>query len=191
MSAAPNRQYSVAEYLAFERGSALRHEYVNGDIFAMTEASKEHGQIVRNMGTQLMQAVLERPCKFFVETMRVRIHPTLYLYPDGVVVCAPAQFADAAGDTLLNPTLVVDVLPPSSFDDDEDFHVEEYLAIDSLQEYLMIVQDRPLVQHYQRQDVNRWLMTRYRTLDSTLELMSVGCTLALSTVYAAVTFDPT
>jgi Uma2 family endonuclease len=111
MSTLAKPWYTPEQYLALERQAETKSEYFDGEIFAMAGASREHnlivGNVVRELGTQLKR----RPCELYPGDMRVRVTETgLYTYPDVVVVCGEPQFEDEQGDTLLNPTLIVEVL---------------------------------------------------------------------------------
>jgi Uma2 family endonuclease len=190
MSAAPHLpRYTVAEYLAFERDSETKHEFIQGEIVAMAGASREHGRIVFNVTGQFYLQLREKPCEVFPGDIRVQVNPWIYYYPDIVAVCGTPHFEDKELDTLLNPTLLIEVLSRSTHKKDKGDKTEQYLSMESLQDYLMIAQDHPLVEHYQRQDVDQWLLTRYRTLGATLDLLSIGCTLSLADVYDKVNFD--
>src|SRR5947208_218210 len=115
MRPAAQSRCSVEEYLEFERAAELRHEYLAGEVFAMVGASEPHNLIVTNVVGELRQQLKSRPCKVYPTDMRVKVAPSgLYTYPDVVVVCGPAQFDDAQRDTLLNPTLLVEVLSAST-----------------------------------------------------------------------------
>jgi Uma2 family endonuclease len=191
MSAAPHLpRYTAAEYLAFERDSETKHEFIQGEIVAMAGASREHGRIVFNVTGQFYLQLREKPCEVFPGDIRVQVNPWIYYYPDIVAVCGTPHFEDKELDTLLNPTLLIEVLSRSTHKKDKGDKTEQYLSMESLQDYLMIAQDHPLVEHYQRQDVDQWLLTRYRTLGATLDLLSIGCTLSLADVYDKVNFDP-
>ena len=114
-SAAAQTYLTPEEYLAFERKATTKHEYLNGHIVAMSGASREHNLITMNIGNQLYNQLMERECETYTSDMRVKIHETAsYTYPDVVVVCDEPRFEDDVFDTLLNPTVIVEVLSPST-----------------------------------------------------------------------------
>jgi Uma2 family endonuclease len=116
--------------------------------------------------------------------LRVRVSPTgLYTYPDVVVVCGQPQFADDQRDTLLNPTLIVEVLSESTKDYDRGEKFEHYRTLASLSEYVLIAQDKCHVEHFIRQPDHRWLLSETNRLEDTIHLSSIGCDLALPEVY--------
>src|SRR5436305_6324366 len=117
MAAEPRQRLTIPEYLAFERQSETRHEYLDGEVFAMSGASRRHNRIVLNVGKRLDSALEDRGCEVFVSDMRVRTPDNeFFTYPDVVAVCAEPRFDDSEVDTLLNPELIVEVLSRSTAD---------------------------------------------------------------------------
>ncbi|MFZ1640136.1 MAG: Uma2 family endonuclease [Candidatus Contendobacter sp.] len=172
------------DYLAIERSAEYKSEYFDGEIFAMTGASEPHNTIVVNTTIHLGSQLKKRPCKLYVNDMRVKVSPTgLYTYPDLVVICGKGQFDDAHLDTLLNPTLIIEVLSDSTEAYDRGRKFEHYRHLDSLVEYVLIAQYRPHVESYRRQPDHQWLLTECNGLDGTLRLQSIDCDLALAEVY--------
>ncbi|MBW3596218.1 MAG: Uma2 family endonuclease [Planctomycetes bacterium] len=184
MSPQPVRHLTPAEYLDIERRSELKHEYFAGEMFAMTGASKEHNLIAGNVFASLHQQLKRRPCMAFQNDMRVKIDETgLYTYPDVAAVCGKAEFEDAAVDTLLNPTLLVEVLSDSTEGYDRGKKFEHYRKIPSFCEYLVIAQDRVHVEQHVRQDNGQWLLSEFHGADDVVELTSIGYKLSLTDVY--------
>ena len=175
------------DYLALERSAEYKSEYFNGEIFAMAGASRVHNTLVVNTAIELGNQLKKRPCKLYVSDMRVKVNPTgLYTYPDVVVVCGKEQFEDTHLDTLLNPTLIIEVLSDSTEAYDRGRKFEHYRHLDSLVEYVLIAQQRPHVESYRRQPDHQWLLTECSGLDATLRLQSIDCDLALAEIYAKV-----
>lgn len=188
MSALPKRAWTAEEYLAFERASDEKHEFIDGNIYLMTGASREHNLVVFNLATILGNQLRERTCEAYINDMRVRVQGRDYAYPDLVVVCDPPEFEDPHIDTLLNPTLLIEVLSPSTEQYDRGKKFESYRALKSLREYGLIAQDRPHIERYVRQAAGMWMLSEVNGLDASLELGSISCTLALTDIYAKVTF---
>jgi Uma2 family endonuclease len=185
---AARQRTTRAEYLAFERSSPTRHEYYSGEIWAMTGASREHNLICASVSRVLGNQLVSRPCEVYQSDMRVWIPRTEhYAYPD-VVVCGEPTFEDSEVDTLLNPTLIVEVLSPSTEPYDRKEKFEGYQTINSLHEYLMIDQRRVRVEHYLRYG-EKWLFTATESREVTLELPTINCTLSLADVYEKVRFE--
>ena len=175
------------DYLAIERSAEFKSEYFDGEIFAMAGASRAHNSIVLNTGSEIRQHLKNRSCKAYVNDMRVKVNPTgLYAYPDVIVVCGKEQFEDTHLDTLLNPTLIIEVLSDSTEAYDRGRKFEHYRHLDSLVEYVLIAQQRPHIESYRRQPDHQWLLTECSGLDATLRLQSIDCDLALAEIYAKV-----
>lgn len=187
MSAEPERRWSTHEYLAFERQSETKHEFIAGQILAMTGASRSHGRIVWNICGQLYPQLQDRGCEGFAGDMRVHIPVTeRYTYPDVVVACGEPQFEDAELDTLLSPTLIIEVLSPSTEDHDRGSKLFHYRSIPSLLGILLIAQDKILVERYHRQSDGGWLLTDIDDPEAVLELQEIDARLALKDVYRGV-----
>ena len=137
MSTVPKSVMSEAEYLAFERQSRDKHEFYLGETFAMAGASRRHNLITLNIGGELRDRLKDRRCEAYVGDMRVRVKPNgLYTYPDVVVVCGDPEFLDSDVDTLLNPTLLIEVLSDSTEKNDRGTKFKQYRQIPSLREYI-------------------------------------------------------
>jgi Uma2 family endonuclease len=184
MSSQPTAYLPPEEYLAIERKAETKSEYVNGEIVAMTGASREHNLVVVNIAGEIRQQLRGRPCEMYANDMRVRVPSTrLYTYPDLVVVCDEPQFEDDYLDTLLNPTLIIEVLSESTEGYDRGKKFGFYRTIPSLAEYLLIAQDEHRIEQYAKQPDGRWLLSEYRSADDVAELAAIQCQLALKEVY--------
>jgi Uma2 family endonuclease len=182
---------SPEEYLVRERAAEYKSEYVDGEIRAVTGASPNHGRIVLNVGAALHAQLRGGRCEAFTNDLRVKVPGTDdYLYPDVVVVCGKVEMEDEHDDSLLNPTVVVEVLSPSTETYDRTKKWEKYRRISSLREYLLLAQDRPRVERYTRQGGGLWLFGETAGTDEVLRLDSIGCTLALKDVYERVRLRP-
>jgi Uma2 family endonuclease len=184
MSSRTQQRYTPEEYLALERQAQCKSEYYAGEIFAMAGASRWHNLIVANVIGELRSQLKGRPCTTYPSDMRVKVSPTgLYTYPDVTVVCGEAQFEDHQQDTLLNPTLIVEVLSESTEAYDRGGKFAHYRKLPSLLEYVLITQTKPHVEHYVRQPDNQWLLAEVESLPDTIHLPSIDCRLALAEVY--------
>jgi Uma2 family endonuclease len=192
MSAAPKPYLTPAEYLAHERLAEIKSEYYDGETFAMAGGSEEHSLIAVNVITELNLQLRERPCKVYTSDMRIQVaEQGPYAYPDVTVVCGEARFADAEVDMLLNPTAIVEVLSPTPEAWDRGGKFERYQQMASLQEYVLIAQDRPRVERFARQAEGQWLLVVSTGLDAAVSLSSIGCDLTLADIYRKVTFPET
>ncbi|MEK6325715.1 MAG: Uma2 family endonuclease [Acidobacteriota bacterium] len=192
MASHPKTRYTPEEYLALERSSETRHEYLNGEIFAMGGASRQDVLVVTNLVGELHSQLKAGPCTVYSTDLRVKIAPTgLYTYPDVIVLCDEPRFSDQQEDTLLNPALIIEVLSESTKDYDRGGKFEQYRTIESFVEYLLIAQDRPHVEHHTRQPDGRWLLYETNNLEDTIQLKSVPCSLRMSDIYAKLDFSST
>lgn len=185
MAATLQTGLTVEEYLAFERGSEIKHEYHAGELFAMAGASYEHNLIAGNTFASLHAQLRGRPCRVLPSDLRVLIEDTgLFTYPDLTVICGPPQFlSNNPPDTLLNPTVIIEFLSPSTEGYDRGTKFRHYRAIQSLQEYLLIAQDARRIERYLRQEDGFWLYSEVAGAGATVELPTIACTLALADVY--------
>jgi Uma2 family endonuclease len=184
MATAPRPYYTVEEYLAFERGSDMKHEYYAGEIFAMVGASRRHVLIVTNTVGELHAALKGRDCTVYATDMRLRVSPTgLYTYPDVTVVCGRAEFGEEPPDTLLNPKIIIEVLSKSTESYDRTTKFEHYKTLDSVTDYLLISQDAHHVEHHARQTDGTWRSSVAEGLNGVVRLESIGCELRLSELY--------
>ncbi|MDE0009902.1 MAG: Uma2 family endonuclease [Candidatus Poribacteria bacterium] len=174
------------EYLALERKGTLKSEYINGEILAMSGASSAHNLITLDIGTELNIQLRGRECLVYTSDMRIRTSPKgAYFYPDVVVVCGKPRFEDNVFDTLLNPILAIEVLSPSTEAYDKGEKFRHYQELASLQEYILVSQDRIRVEHY-RLVKTQWVQTELRGHEDVLSLNSIRCELPLQDIYRRV-----
>ena len=189
MTSVPKRYLTSEEYLAKERKADDKSEYFQGETFAISGASREHNLIAGNINREAGNQLRNRPCEVYQSDMRVKVSRTgLYTYPDVVIACGKPQFEDAEVDTLLNPTVLFEVLSETTEDYDRGKNSAHYRTLPSLQEYVLVAQDKCHVEQFTRQPDNRWLLWETDDLESVLNLPSVSCQLKLTDVYAKVTF---
>ena len=189
MSQLAEQFITAADYLAQERQAETKSEYLNGRIYGMSGASEEHNTIVFNLARRIGNQLDKKPCRGYVNDMRVKVSPTgLYTYPDVVVVCGKPRFEDQHVDTLLNPTVIIEVLSDSTENYDRGEKFAHYRALPSLSDYLLVAQDQPRIEHYQRQPDGRWLYSATDGLDAQVEIATIGCVLPLAEVYERVDF---
>lgn len=177
------------EYLEIERRAERKSEYYKGEMFAMAGASPKHVLTVTNLVVELGQQLKKKPCRMYSVDLRLRVTATgLYTYPDVIVVCGDPQFAEDQSDTLLNPTVIIEVLSLSTQDYDRGRKFEHYRTLPSLVDYLTVAQDRPHIEHWYRQD-SHWMLVDYDGLTQSIHLTSIDVDLPLAEVYDKVEFD--
>jgi Uma2 family endonuclease len=189
VTAAVNLRITPQEYLAQERQASTKSEYVNGFVYAMVGASRKHNLISGNVFGSLWQQLRGKSCEAYTNDIRVRVPATsLYTYPDVVVVCGKPRFEDKQVDTLVNPTVLIEVLSPSTEAYDRGDKFAHYRRLPSLHEYVLIAQERCRVEHFARQG-EQWLLTEYSAADAMLDLPAIGCQLPLAEIYDRIEFE--
>lgn len=182
--------YTEEEYFALEEASEIKHEFYRGEIFAMTGGSVNHNRITGNVFAEIRTRLKSSTCEAFVNDMRVLIQAhNLYTYPDVMVVCGGVDVADKRNDTVTNPQVIVEVLSPSTQAYDQGEKFAFYRAIPTLQEYVLIHQEKPHIIHYRKQE-DGWLLTDLLTLDETLILSSINAEIPVRRIYDRVDWLP-
>jgi len=186
----PPIKMSLEEYFALEASSQERYEYHDGRVVAMAGGSRKHGLITMNIGAALYPLLRDKPCEAISNEMRVKISSRRrYVYPDIVIACGQPHYELINGlETLLNPTVIIEVLSPSTEHYDRIEKFIQYQALESLQEYILVSQEEALIEHRLR-DGDKWILTFARGLDATLELPSIGAQLALADGYLKIEFE--
>ncbi|MCB1178231.1 MAG: Uma2 family endonuclease [Leptospiraceae bacterium] len=186
MQTAQNKKVSEEEYLELERKADIKSEYYNGEMFAMAGASLQHNQIVSNL-IQLIGAKLKNsPCKVFPSDLRLNIKKSgLFTYPDLSIVCGKPILLDNKFDTLTNPTVLIEVLSPSTQDYDKGSKFTFYREIDSLKEYILVDSIKYKVEKFKKLEQGDWLFTETKE-DEELKIESIDCTLSLKDIYEGV-----
>jgi Uma2 family endonuclease len=184
--AAHELKMTPEEYLAFERASEEKHEYVDGEIFAMSGGSREHSLIAGNVVREVGNALLDRPCEVHGSDLKISAAKgTRYHYPDALVVCGEPLVEGKARDVVLNPKVVVEVLSDSTEPYDRGDKLRTYIGIATVTDYILVSQKEVRVEHYRRAAGGEW---RYRVLGpgDVLDLESVGCAIGVDALYRKV-----
>lgn len=190
MASNPKKLYTPEEYLAMERQADYKSEYLDGEIFAMADASEEHNLIAGNIFASPHSQVRKHGCRAYISDMRNDMSKKgLYAYPDVVVVCGESEFSDKHKDNLTNPKVIIEVLSKSTEAKDRGFKFMRYRKLDSFVEYVLVSQDKSTIEHYIRQSNNRWLMTEIISLEDTVKLSSIGCDLKMADIYEGISFQ--
>lgn len=184
MSSAPAAYLTPEQYLEQERKAEFKSEYYGGQTFAMAGASRRHSLIVGNLVGDLREALRHSPCEVHPNDLRLRVGSTgLYTYPDVVVICGEPAFADDQKDTLLNPTVIIEVLSDSTRSYDRGEKFQHYRTLESVKDYLTVSQTAAHLEHYARQLDGRWILADVKGLESAVTLESVNVTVPLSEIY--------
>lgn len=176
---------SREDYLKLEEVSPEKHEFYQGQVFAMAGGTFEHARIGLNVTTELAVCLRGKPCQPMNSDMRITTPSGLNTYPDASVYCGQPELTDS-NKTLLNPVLIVEVLSPTtrSYDRGDKFH--HYRSIPSLRDYLLIDSETVLVEHYQRMGAYEWNLHEYRRLTDILNLDSIKELLTISVFYEGI-----
>lgn len=191
MSTQPTISYvTPEEYLAAEREAETKSEYIDGVVYAMTGAHINHIRIVTNLTAELVIQLRGRKCDVLSNEMKVRMPDSRrFFYPDVTVVCGEPQFHDERTDIILNPILLIEVLSKSTEAFDRGAKFLAYQQLDSLQEYLLVAQDKASIEQFVRQPDGTWNYRAVIGRESSLRLPSVACALNLNSVYDKVDWE--
>jgi Uma2 family endonuclease len=183
---------TLADYLEQETATRVRHEYYRGEVFAMVGGTPRHSLIATNFLRESSQLLKNRPCVAYGSDLRIKVDDSgLYTYPDASIVYGELKLDDEIPNTVLNPTVLVEVLSESTESYDRGKKSDHYRRIASLQTLVLISQDRPLVEWFSRHEPDGWILRDAREMDQSLVLDSVGISIPLSELYRNVQFDPT
>lgn len=176
---------TLAEYLALEEKSPSRHEYHAGAIYDMAGGSPAHAQISFNVAVGIGKRLQGKRCRGASGDQRIRIEAAdTEVYPDAVVVCPPARYAETDPHALTNPALIVEVLSPSTESYDRNGKFELYARIPELRDYLLISQERVLVEHFQRtEDGDGWLLRRFNQCEGVVRLENLEIEVPVAEIY--------
>ncbi len=184
MATNPKKLFSPEEYLELERQADYKSEYLDGEIFAMAGASEPHILIESNVIRELGNQLLDKPCQVYTSNIKIDLSRYgMYSYPDAAVVCGEPVFHDKHKDNLINPLVIVEVLSDSTRNYDRGEKFFRYRKLKTFKEYLLIAQHTPHVEHFVKQENNRWLLTEYDNLLDNIYLPSLDITIGVSSIY--------
>lgn len=179
----PVQRKAYAEYLAFERAAETKHELVDGQIVATAGGTPEHARLAANVSAALVAAPRGRPCSAFSADLRVHVPATgRSTYPDVTVVCDERRTAEIDADAIVNPTVIVEVLSPTTEASDRGEKFAHYRRLESLHEYVLVSQDEPRIEVYRRED-DVWALRDYGP-GQEAALASLDVTLSVDEIYA-------
>ena len=190
VTAIKTKSYTAEEYLALEEKATVRSEFRNGNIIEMAGGTPAHNEISRMFVFLLTTALRKQPYSIFMADQRLWLPKVnLYTYPDVMIAPRPPELQPSRKDTVMNPILLAETLSSSTEAYDRGDKFTYYRTIEAFQEYVLIEQYRPHVEHYVKQGDNEWLFRDYSGLESSFVLSSVGVKIALADLYEAVEFD--
>ena len=189
--AKPLKRYSPAEYYELEEHADYRSEYFDGEIFAMAGGTQPHSLICANLIREIGNQLKGKPCAIYDSNMRLKVKATgLRTYPDASVYCGVRELdpEDSTGQTLTNPTVLFEVLSPSTEAYDRGVKAPHYRRIESLQALVLVSQDAPRVESYFRQADGTWALNELEGLDQVLRLAAIHVSLPLVEIYDRIEF---
>jgi Uma2 family endonuclease len=189
---AVKHNYTLEEYAELEKSSEERLEYFEGNVWSMAGASSKHEDIVSNCITELKTKLRGRGCKVYGSNLRVKvpIYPP-YRYPDVTAICGERTFENFYGlEVLVNPSLIIEVLSPSTEAFDLGYKFTYYKSIESFTEYMLVAQDRPHITLYTKQSAEVWNHREFNSLEDKIYLSSLDCEISVAEIYIDIEFPP-
>jgi len=176
--------YTGAEYLELEEQAEYKSEFYNGEIFAMSGGSRNHSVICVNLNRKLAEWLDDKDCILFDSQMKLDI-PKLnsFVYPDVMVVCGEIEFYENRTDIVRNPILIIEVLSPSTESFDRSGKFQYYQTVLSVKDYVLISQEKPMIEVYYKQDERNWLYSVAKGLEEKILLSTIQCELSLRDIY--------
>lgn len=177
--------FTPEDYLTFERESDSRHEFLDGEIYAMAGESLSHSRVCINLGGEVRAKLKGKPCEALSPNMKVQTsNASLFSYPDLTIVCGEPRFHDVKKDVLTNPKVVFEVLSPSTADYDRTTKFQRYrMGNETLTDYILVSQDKCFVEHFRKSANGDWLYQSYAALEDDLKIATIDCELSLREIY--------
>jgi Uma2 family endonuclease len=185
------RRLTENEYLAIERAAEFKSEFFEGEMFAMAGGTPQHSLIATNLAREFGNRLRAGNCVPYNADLRIKIETSgLYTYPDLSVICGPLEFAEGTNDTVVNPSVLVEVLSDSTEAYDRGKKFGHYRQIPTLREYLLVSQKEPRIEQFIRREDGRWLLNEAAGMGASIEIPSLQISLSLNEVFDKVSFVP-
>jgi len=182
------KKYSIEEFQNMERRSATKNEFFDGKILATAVSNRTNNLIATNATIAIGSRLQGQKCEIYVNDMRVRLSPKHLCYPDVVIVNGVPSFTDNMFDTLVNPTVALEIFSKNTSFQDKTEKLECYLALESIREYLLVKEDEMRVEHYAKQNPKQWIYRIYDSRDDIISIDSINCKVSLAELYAQIKF---
>lgn len=180
---------SQEEYLERERNALVKHEYYDGEIFAMSGASANHNQVYSNLFGEIFYRLKGKGCKPYGSDLRIHIPKnTLYTYPDISIICGDMKLTDDKFDTATNPSVIIELLSQSTRNYDRIEKFSLYRDIDTLKEYILVDTQKIHIEKYIRNSDHTWQLFDHNSIQDTLTISSVNISIPIADIYVDLTF---
>ena len=189
MSTAPQRKYTIAEYIAIEERAEYKNEYCRGEIFAMSGGTRAHARIIGNLYFQLRSALAGKGCQAFNSEQRIYVKTVdLDTYPDVSVVCGSVELSIEDPEAITNPVVLIEVLSPSNERYDRTTKFNCYRNLRSLKQYVLVTQEEALVETFTRSANGSWEYLDAVGIDAFVNLSAIDYQLPMTAIYEEVEF---
>jgi Uma2 family endonuclease len=189
MSALPSIKYTIEEYLTEEALAVEKHEFYKGEIFAMAGASIAHNAISSNAHIEIGSHLKNKNCKVFQSDLKIHVQiNSLFTYPDLSIICNGIETLANHPDVVINPTIIIEVLSPSTQDYDRGGKFKLYRDIPSLKEYILISSTEILIEKNTKQSDGSWLLHEYKNIDDVFEIIGIEMKINVQILYNEVVF---
>lgn len=179
------QKYTIEEYLQMERASEVKHEYYQGEIFAMAGASNRHNVISSNLIAELHSRLKTSPCFPYGSDMRIHIpENTLFTYPDISIICGEIKTFDKDKDTALQPIILIEILSKTTRDYDRGGKFKLYRDIPTIKEYMLVDSENIGVEIFRKNEHNHWELEEYKNLKEIVSLPAIGVSVSMKDIYA-------
>jgi Uma2 family endonuclease len=179
------QKYTIEEYLQMERASDVKHEYYQGEIFAMAGASNRHITISSSLMGELYARLKTSPCFPYGSDMRMHIpENTLFTYPDISIICGEIITFDKDKDTALQPTILIEILSKSTRNYDRGGKFKLYRDIPTLKEYMLVDSENIGVEIFRINEHNHWELEEYKSLKEIVTLPAINVSISMEDIYA-------
>ena len=180
---------SINEYLVAERSAAAKHEYFKGEIFAMSGASFRHNKISTNLNRAILPHLESKDCEMFGSDLRVHIpENSLFTYPDSIIICGKPEFLDEHFDTVTNPSVIIEILSPSTKDYDRGTKFTLYRSIPALKQYILVDSESVSIEIFCQSQLKSWSLEEFKSVDDTFSIQAIGINIRLSQIYNGLRF---
>jgi Uma2 family endonuclease len=180
--------HSVEDYLSFERNNLNKNEFYNGKIIASKSSSRRHSLIGSNITIALGSRLRRHKCEIYNSNMHVKLSENNFSYPDVIIVKGDPTFCGKEFDVLTNPTVIIEILSEKTMFKDKTEKLEQYLQMDSVQEYLLVDEAKMRVEHYLKQNKKHFMYRIYTEQDEMVSFDSIDCKTVLSELYAKIEY---